>query len=514
MRLPNSQTATEIPIPTTDDELWYSVKILTGIEIPRVAVCVDKGHVAPFTAFADAYFARHSMSIWKGSRGLAGKTLMLGLLGWMETVFLGANGAILGGSGEQSKRVHSYQQLFWEHRNAPRTLLKTDPTATKTFLKNGGTIVCLTASQKSARGEHPQRLRLDEVDEMELAILDAAQGQTMKSTLALRLNGVEPQTVASSTHQHSDGTMTELLRRAAERGWPVYEWCYHESMTGWLTEAEKDRKRNEVTAEMWRVEYELGEPSIGNRAILTESVDAMFDRKLGVFEGNPGEYIETEPPVWFCSDGQAQEIAGEPITCIPDFSQVKDDEQRHVLQHGFLTSTGKAALEESIRMCSPHGKEGYIARYATGTDWAKEQDWTVIATFRVDVRPARLVAYLRIGRLNWKLMVQRFDDRMARYGGRAVHDATGVGNVVRDYMETRAEGMILGGRKYDDLMTEYIAAVERGDLIAPHIRHPYTEHKYASMDAIYGSEHMPDTVCAFALAYRASKRAPRSFGPA
>lgn len=504
----------EIPTPKNDDELWWAVKLLTGIEIPREVVCVDKGHVAPFTAFADAYFARHSMAIWKGSRGLAGKTLMLGLLGWIETVFLGANGAILGGSGEQSKRVHAYQQLFWEHPNAPRALLKTDPTGTKTLLRNGGSIVCLTASQKSARGEHPQRLRLDEVDEMDLAIFDAAQGQTMRSTLSLRMNGVEPQTVASSTHQYADGTMTELLRRAAERGWPVYEWCYRESMTGWLTEAEKERKRNEVTAEMWRVEYELGEPSIGNRAILTEAVDAMFDRKLGEYEGAPGEYIEIEPPVWFCPQGQADEAEGLPIECAPDWSTISDEELRAETQLRFLTVAGSVTKAIDLLPCVVHKQNGYMARYATGTDWAKEQDWTVIATFRVDVKPARLVAYLRTGRMSWKLMVQKFDDRMARYGGRAVHDATGVGNVVRDYMETRAEGLVLGGRKYDDLMTEYIAAVERGDYKAPHIRHPYTEHKYASMDAIYGSEHMPDTVIAFALAHRAAKRAPRTFGPA
>ena len=45
-----------------------------------------------------------------------------------------------------------------------------------------------------------------------------AQGQPMDQ------KGVRAQTVIASTHQHPDGTMTEVLRRTAEQGWPVYEW--------------------------------------------------------------------------------------------------------------------------------------------------------------------------------------------------------------------------------------------------------------------------------------------------
>jgi len=38
------------------------------------------------------------------------------------------------------------------------------------------------------------------------------------------------QTVASSTHHNAVGTMTEILKRAAEKGWPVYKWCYRETL--------------------------------------------------------------------------------------------------------------------------------------------------------------------------------------------------------------------------------------------------------------------------------------------
>jgi hypothetical protein len=45
-----------VGIPQTDEELWTYVATTWGVHIPRQAVC--PGHVAPFTAFSDAYFAR------------------------------------------------------------------------------------------------------------------------------------------------------------------------------------------------------------------------------------------------------------------------------------------------------------------------------------------------------------------------------------------------------------------------------------------------------------------------
>ncbi|MBE9479627.1 MAG: hypothetical protein IMY80_06635, partial [Chloroflexi bacterium] len=152
----------------TDDDLWHAVQDLAGITIPRVKVCED--HVAPFTAFADAYFARHRNIVWHASRGLAGKSVLLATLAFMEGIEMGAAVNLLGGSGEQSQRVHGYMTgedtnlpgTFWGHYGAPRHLLVDDPTKRETKLSNGGRIVVLQASQRSVRGPHPQKLRLDE----------------------------------------------------------------------------------------------------------------------------------------------------------------------------------------------------------------------------------------------------------------------------------------------------------------------------------------------------------------
>ena len=152
----------------TDDELWYAVRDQTGISIPRIAVC--PGHVAPFTAFADAFFSRSRNAVWHASRGLAGKSVMLAALAFMEGVEQGAAVNLLGGSGEQSQRVHGYMtgddtnlpRTFWGHYGAPKHLLRSDPTKKETKLTNGGRIVVLQASTRSVRGPHPQKLRLDE----------------------------------------------------------------------------------------------------------------------------------------------------------------------------------------------------------------------------------------------------------------------------------------------------------------------------------------------------------------
>ena len=207
-------------LPQDDDELWQYIRVVWGITIPRQSVC--KHHVAPFNALADAYFGRYPVTVWKASRGFGGKSTLMGVLSIIEAATLGAQITILGGSAAQSQRVHEVTKELWHHDYAPKGLLADEPTTFTTRLKNGAWIVALMASQKSVRGPHPQRLRLDEVDEMDLDLFEAAQGQPMDS------RGLRSQTVISSTHQYPDGTMTELLKRANEKGWPVYEWCWRE----------------------------------------------------------------------------------------------------------------------------------------------------------------------------------------------------------------------------------------------------------------------------------------------
>lgn len=444
-------------IPQDDDELWEYVATSWGIYIPRHRVCPN--HSAPFDAFAEAYFGRVPVSVWKGSRGLAGKSMTLAALCATEAATLGAHVTILGGSSAQSQRVHEVSQEAWEHPLAPKSLLASQ-TMYVTRLTNRAWVRSLTASQRSARGPHPQRLRLDEIDEMDLAILEAAQGQPMDKVI--RGRNVVTQTVMSSTHQYADKTMTEILKRAKLQGWSVHEWCYRESMgtpehPGWLTQSLVDRKRAEIPKHMWDTEYDLQEPSITGRAIQTEFVESMFDKELGHYEGFDGEKITI-----------------------------------HRYKHG--------------------------GTYVTGVDWAKESDWTIISTWRTDVRPWVRVAWMRTGRLPWPVMVRQVEQRLETYGGLLVHDATGIGNVVDDFLTYPREQVvpvIMAGRTREAMFNDYIAAIEHNEFRSAMIDYCYGEHKYVTLDDLYGSGHAPDSFVADSLAwYMRNDSGGASVGPA
>ena len=442
-------------LPQTDDELWWMVQALWGIKIPRTPVC--RGHRTPFEAFADAYFGRFPVSVWKASRGYGGKSYLLATLAQTEAVLWGAQISLLGGSGAQSLNVHAHTQELWGHFNAPKSLLSSDPTKYDTFLSNGGHIRSLMASQTSVRGPHPQRLRLDEIDEMDLDILEAAQGQPMRKMR----NGVmvETQTVMSSTHQYPDKTMSIILNRAKEKNWPVYEWCYKETsnpVDGWLTQDEVERKRQEIPAAMWETEYDLQEPNFNNRSIDGAALELAFSRLFGEFDG--------ESPIVVVKP----EVAG----------------------GGF---------------------------FVTGVDWAKQKDQTIVATFQVVEGKYRCVAWQKMNRLPWQAMVQKAVRQWLNYGGKFIHDATGIGNVVDDLVKEIAPPnmhrhitsyVMTGGGKRAALFSEYIAAIEQQAIIYPRIDYAFDEHRYVTDDDLYGNGHVPDSIVAGALAWslRAKKK--------
>lgn len=443
-----------LPI-VTEDDLREFIRLAFGVKLPDVQVCAD--HTTPWRAFCDAYFAKSPVAVWKASRGFGGKSFTLALLGLTMAVTRKADVSLLGGSGEQSRRILAHMNLFWNYRNAPRDLLKSDPTRQETKLSWGNIVQALMASQAGVRGPHPQKLLLDEADEMELSILDAALGQPMTK------GDIIAQTIISSTHQYANGTMTEVLRRAGERGWPVYTWCYKETAMGWLSQEMIEQKRNTVTARMWSTEYDLQEPSPESRAIMPEKVDAMFRPELGVFVGKEREYIEIEPPWSTCP------------SC----------------GYGMAIADGK--------ICPSCHAQMQPATYINGGDWARKKDWTIIITARTDCKPMKLVAFERLGRRPWPDMVGRYDQRVMRYPGQSFHDGTGLGDVVDGYLTVGATGVQMVGRERKDILSNAIGIIEREEIISPVIEFMKTELKFASVDDVYGSGHLPDCLSALAL---------------
>ena len=438
------------------------VEATFGVRIPVKACC--PGHVAPGAAFLDALFARSPVALWIASRGFGGKTSLLALLAAANAILFETDVTILGGSAQQSVRVVERLHRLWAAGPVPRAWLASDPGLYKTKLVWGNTIEALHASQTSVRGAHPTRLLLDEIDEMDLRILEAAQGQPMDC------DGVQAQTVCSSTHQHPDGTVTAMRRRASELGWPVFQWCYRETMEphGWLSPEQVTRKQQELSRTMWATEYELQEPSAEGRAIDPAAVEEMFDAAFGeILSPAALEYV------W----------RGEP-------------------------GPGPKTLSAS--------KGG--PWYCIGIDWAQKRDYTVAVVLRCDTTPMRVVAVYRTHRRSWPDMTEQVGALLGEYPGPIAHDSTGIGSAIREYPALagyyRLKDVTMVGRARIDLFRNYIGAVERHEIVCPRIDALYTEHKYCGEDDLYGPGHPPDTVVALAMAYHAFKtgRRPGDYG--
>lgn len=430
--------------PRNKQELQQWFELLFDMVIPDKAVCPE--HSAPLDALAASYFVEAPVVVWKASRGFGGKTTMLAGLSMLELMD-GANVNILGGSGRQSQMVHDIERETWNRtiilddiriESPLKQFIKIEPTTWYTQSIRGNKLIALTASTKSARGPHPQRLRIDEVDEMSEIIFDAAMGQAMSKY------GIKAQTTISSTQQYPDGTMAKVLKMAKEKGWIVYEWCYHETSIhnqGWLDDNEIEDKRKSVTNLMWQIEYELQEPLAEGRILSAESLVKTFKPQIGRVHDRMGAYYEFESPK----------------------------------------------------------KDGL---YATGADWARDVDFTVISTLRYDITPARLVAYERVQFEPYPIMIQRFKHRLKRYPGRGIHDASGVGSVVSDYIDI-PDVVDYNVKRKPELYSDYIIAIESGKIECPMVDTIHAEHKYCLYSDIYQSTHPPDIVCSMALAWKA-----------
>lgn len=431
--------------PRNDDELYELVKALWGVTIPRHKVCLH--HQAPFDAFATAFYAREPQVLVKGSRGLSGKTQMMSVLGLTQAVVLGPDVNIVGGSEQQALNSLEHMKRAWAHNSAPRYMLKSDQTQ-RMELTNNSIVRPLTASQRSVRGPHPSRLLLDEIDEMDPEILESAKGQPMPQKNWLGVE-IPAQTTMVSTLQYPDGTMVKEMKRFREENLPIYEWCYKDSanpIDGWLSTEFIEQKKREVSRERWRVEYDLGEPSIGNRAIDSEAVEAMFDT-----------------------------AAPEPLKHTRDYEEVKVED--------------------------PKDDRDYVI----AADWAQSTDFTVITVWDVTYEPIRCVYYIRMNRRPYPYMVGKFNALQKRYQADGIHDATGLGRVVADLIDGRVRNFVMAGRERDNMLSEFVSGVENNKVRAPRINTFYTEVLFASTDDLYSRAkefHLPDTFCSAALAWK------------
>lgn len=453
--------------PQTDDELWWVLKAMFGVELPRVQVCAD--HVSPFDAVAHAFFGREpNFAVWYASRG-SGKSLALAVLGLAKAFVLDVDVTILGGSMTQSLNVREHMRKLMAHANAPNYAVAKDQ-ATLIQMHTGRAIKPLPASETTVRGPHPPLQLLDEVDEMEYKIYNSSLGQAMEQR-NIHGDTINEYIVASSTWQNPEGTFTKVIEDAREKGLPIFTWCWRELLepNGWMSRRFIENKRKAVSAQMWHTEYELNEPAAGSRAFDLDKVEEFFIQYPATIRETHKGNGDHDVYVW----------------------------------------------EDPV----PNGL------YAVGADWAKEQDKTVIAVVRYDVEPHRLVKLTRINRRPWDYMIGLFNSDTQRYHAVAEHDGTGVGNVVNDFVDfsDTTQKFVMVGRKRTEMLLDYITEFEHGKyrlpLIEKDLDHPavtvnplYRAHRAATVADIYApgkwNTHLPDDLAAMALAHRAVKKLP------
>jgi hypothetical protein len=197
------------------EDLLDFIEGFWGLRLPRIQVC--PGHTPPADYIVDSFFESVLDSVCWANRG-GGKTLNGALLTWLDTVFKkGCETKILGGSGEQSLRMYNHISKF---QTPPfRHLIDGEPLKSLTRMNDGGSIQVLTASSKSVRGPHPQKLRLDEIDEFEDKIYEAAM------LIPKTKHGLRASVQIYSTMHKAYGLMNRVISEAAQSGYKIYKWC-------------------------------------------------------------------------------------------------------------------------------------------------------------------------------------------------------------------------------------------------------------------------------------------------
>ncbi|OHB80331.1 MAG: hypothetical protein A2Z25_00360 [Planctomycetes bacterium RBG_16_55_9] len=214
------------------DYLWYSFSEQRATKAQRHKACPEpfdsaqgklrrreknKNNLVP--SCLRGYPPSGDCIVWANRGG--GKTLIAAIVTLLDSLFKpGCETRILGGSGEQARRMYEYLAHFINRgfdRHLEGPLLKS-----RCLFKNGSRVEVLTQSPTSVRGQHVQKLRCDELELFDADVFNAAHFTT-HSTDEIRAS-----MELLSTMHRPYGLMQKVVRRAKEHGTPVFKWCLWE----------------------------------------------------------------------------------------------------------------------------------------------------------------------------------------------------------------------------------------------------------------------------------------------
>jgi hypothetical protein len=210
--------------PRTEDELHAWIFEQLGIRVVREAL-ID-GHSAPFEYLCHAFFEDRmprDCVVWANRGG--GKTFYAAVATMLDLIFKpGIEIRILGGSLEQSKRMHAHLRDLFSVDGFDE-LIEGKITDRRIRLTNNSTVELLAQSQTSVRGTRVQKLRCDEVELFDPEVWEAAQ-------LVTREKHCQDQRVKGSIECLSTlhvpyGLMHDLVSQSIEDGGEsrrVFRW--------------------------------------------------------------------------------------------------------------------------------------------------------------------------------------------------------------------------------------------------------------------------------------------------
>ncbi|VAX40644.1 hypothetical protein MNBD_PLANCTO03-2437 [hydrothermal vent metagenome] len=229
--------------PDSPDALHAWLKETLGLTIAQRPII--RGHQAPFAYLSHVFFeggrllARKATAtqdttatpldsvVWANRGG--GKTFLGAVATMLDLVFKpGVEVRILGGSLEQSKRMHAHLRALFAHP-ALAPLLDGRITERRVRLTNGSVAEILAQSETSVRGTRVQKLRCDEVELFHPDVWEAAQLTTRSADITLpggRVVEVRGSIECLSTMHRPYGLMHRIVQEAREVGGgrSIFRW--------------------------------------------------------------------------------------------------------------------------------------------------------------------------------------------------------------------------------------------------------------------------------------------------
>jgi hypothetical protein len=186
-----------------------------GVTLSTNPVC--EGHDCTAEIFAAMFVDRLSVMLVHGARG-TGKSYGAALAAHFDSMCYPRHATnILGGSLAQSGQIYNALRDFAYKRSGPSPF--STFTKTRATYPNGSEIMMLAASETSVHGPHVPRLFIDEVDEVDNAIREAASG------IPMEMNGIPASTVLLSTWHRIAGPMSGLIKKAKEGAFRLFTFC-------------------------------------------------------------------------------------------------------------------------------------------------------------------------------------------------------------------------------------------------------------------------------------------------